>query len=269
MQKHIRLPTVSEKMVNFKSFDTVEPEFMEKFFIKIHACVMTFAWLFCASIGIVVSRFYKPLWPQKRFCGRKAWYSIHRSLMVLLGFLVTGAFILIFVEAQGMSDISFVDFRNMHPVIGIIVMGLTTVQILLGLFRPNSSSKNRPVFNWAHWCVGIISHILAVGNIILGVNLKKARVHEYVSYVLYCFAVYQVFIVLVLEVVACNSRIKERKQQTYSIYATRNTTYSSTKDGDDNSEEPPGSFARRVILRIHVFVVTLFTGSVVAIIAVS
>ena len=33
----------------------------------------------------------------------------------------------------------------------------------------------------------------------------------------------------------------ERKQQTYSIYATRTTTYSSTKDGDDNSEEPPVS----------------------------
>ena len=36
MQQHVRLPTVSESMVNFKSFDVVKPEVMEKLFIKIH-----------------------------------------------------------------------------------------------------------------------------------------------------------------------------------------------------------------------------------------
>ncbi|XP_041357679.1 putative ferric-chelate reductase 1 [Gigantopelta aegis] len=266
-RQHNTIPTVSGKLVNFVAFETVKPQTMGKLLVKVHACVMTFAWMFCASIGIIVSRFYKPLWPHKRHCGRKVWFMIHRSLMLILGLLVTGAFVVIFLEVRGISEISFVDFHNIHPVLGIIVMALTIVQIFLGLFRPASASKNRPMFNWSHWGIGIILHMLSVVNIILGVRIKKMQIQYYVSYILYIYAAYQVLVVFVLEVVAYSSRIKERKQQTYSMYAAQNTTYSSTKDG--STDEPPGSFTRRVILRIHVVMVTILTGSVVVIIAIS
>ncbi|XP_050400984.2 putative ferric-chelate reductase 1 [Patella vulgata] len=97
---------------------------------------MTFAWMFCASIGIVISRFYKPIWPSAMICGRKVWYTI-----------------------------SVLNIDKLHPVLGIIVTFLTIVNICMGTCRPGYDSKHRPIFNWAHWCVGILDHMIA-GNYI-------------------------------------------------------------------------------------------------------
>ena len=47
-----------------------------------------------------------------------------------------------------------------------------TLQILFGLFRPSSTSKNRPVYNWGHWLLGVSCHILAS---------KSLAVHGHVS----------------------------------------------------------------------------------------
>lgn len=30
----------------------------------------------------------------------------------------------------------------------------------MALFRPGPKDKNRPIFNWAHWAVGMAAHIL-------------------------------------------------------------------------------------------------------------
>ena len=33
-------------------------------------------------------------------------------------------------------------------------------QPIMALFRPGPKDKNRPIFNWAHWAVGMAAHIL-------------------------------------------------------------------------------------------------------------
>ena len=33
-------------------------------------------------------------------------------------------------------------------------------QPIMALFRPRPKDKNRPIFNWAHWAVGMAAHIL-------------------------------------------------------------------------------------------------------------
>lgn len=33
-------------------------------------------------------------------------------------------------------------------------------QPIMALFRPGPNDKNRPIFNWAHWAVGMAAHIL-------------------------------------------------------------------------------------------------------------
>ncbi|GFN81423.1 ferric-chelate reductase [Plakobranchus ocellatus] len=239
-QEHGGLPAISEKVVDFQErYMVVTPLLIDRIFIKTHACVMVFAWLFCASIGTVVARFYKPLWPHKTLCKRKVWFTV-----------------------------SIQRFRKLHPVVGIVTTFVVIVQIVLGIFRPHSSSENRPVFNWGHWLLGIITHILTVFNMMLGVGLKKASVHPSVLYVLYAFAVYQVLAVIVLEIIFCNIRVKVRKQQSYSIYEIRNAIYSSTKDIlDATVSEPPGSFLLRVLLFVHVLIITSFTAAVIFVIA--
>lgn len=34
-------------------------------------------------------------------------------------------------------------------------------QPIMSLFRPGPNDKTRPIFNWAHWGVGMLAQILA------------------------------------------------------------------------------------------------------------
>ena len=40
------------------------------------ASLMSFAWIFCAGFGIIMARYYKPLWPKHMLCGRKVWFTV-------------------------------------------------------------------------------------------------------------------------------------------------------------------------------------------------
>lgn len=40
-------------------------------------------------------------------------------------------------------------------------------QPIMALFRPGPNDKNRPIFNWAHWAVGMAAHILGGENRVL------------------------------------------------------------------------------------------------------
>lgn len=42
---------------------------------------MVIAWILFASTGLVVSRYYRYLYKDKRFWGLEFWYLIHRTLM--------------------------------------------------------------------------------------------------------------------------------------------------------------------------------------------
>lgn len=50
---------------------------------------------------------------------------------------------------------------GLHAYFGIALMTTTSMQIISGLLRPKPSSKVRPLFNWGHWILGKLSHILA------------------------------------------------------------------------------------------------------------
>ncbi|XP_025110498.1 ferric-chelate reductase 1-like isoform X1 [Pomacea canaliculata] len=269
--QHSGIPFVSAHLVDLQAIDDVRQwPWHDKLFIKIHGAVMAFAWIFCAGLGIVIARYYKPLWPAQKFCGRKVWFTVHRLCMVVMAILTTGGFVIIFIEAGDLAEISVVEFQKLHPVIGIVVTAVTVVQILLGCFRPSSASRNRPVFNWGHLLLGLSCHILAVFNMILGSKLSKARVHVATTYILYAYAVYQVLIAVVLEFITCNMRIKEKKQASYIIYERRNMVYSSTKEIlEGESHKPPGSFAMGIMIRIHLLFVTAFSAATIALIVIA
>nr|KAG5713992.1 hypothetical protein BaRGS_020320 [Batillaria attramentaria] len=268
--RHERLPLASARLVDLQSLDDVGPWTQDKLFIKIHGSVMAFAWIFCAGFGIVMARFTKPLWPAHKLCGRKVWFTVHRLCMILLGVLTLFGFILVFVEAEGLAHISAKEFQKLHPIVGIIITVFTVTQIVFGLFRPSADSKNRPVFNWGHWMLGMACQLLAVFNMALGLKLRKSGVHVSGPYILYAYAMYQVIMVIVLEIITCNIRIKERKQASYVIYERRNTIYSSTKEiMEGEANEPPGSIALRIAVRIHLLCVTAFAAALIALICIA
>ncbi|KAH9510324.1 hypothetical protein Btru_042775 [Bulinus truncatus] len=266
-QEHSSSPGVSAQQIDLSTLVVFHPVVNHSVFIKAHACLMIFAWLFCASIGTVMARFYKALWPTTKICGRKVWYTVHRLCMLTASALTVIGFILIFFEVQGLSDISILHLKKLHPVVGIATTCLIILQMLMGLFRPSSTSVNRPVFNYGHWLLGIVTHVATVFNIVLGCGLQKAAVHYSVVYIVYSFAVYQMVVIVILEIIFCNIRVNVKKQQSYSIYEMRNTIYSSTKDLlEDTTSEPPRSSLLRFMLGTHILLIASITTAVVAMI---
>ena len=37
---------------------------------------MVIAWIFAVSIGVILPRFYKPMWPESKLFGEKVWFQV-------------------------------------------------------------------------------------------------------------------------------------------------------------------------------------------------
>jgi len=82
--------------------------------------------------------------------------------MLLTWGLTISAFVLIFVH---LKDWSAED--NPHAILGCATTALAFVQPIGAAFRPHPDSRRRPIFNWLHWLVGNVAHILGSKNVIL------------------------------------------------------------------------------------------------------
>ena len=38
--------------------------------------LMVIAWIFAVSIGVILPRFYKPMWPESKLFGEKVWFQV-------------------------------------------------------------------------------------------------------------------------------------------------------------------------------------------------
>ncbi|XP_076813647.1 putative ferric-chelate reductase 1 [Clavelina lepadiformis] len=209
--------------------------------IKAHASLMIIAWLTCASIGVIIARHFKPLWHDSTIADNKVWFQLHRGLMVIVLLATVAAFVLIFVAVGGYSE-----NVGAHPILGIIVTGLTILNPIMALFRPHPNTPRRPIFNWAHWFVGSTARILAIAAIFLGVDLSRLNLPEWDTFVLVGFVVFHVIFEVVFEMIsACYGHIDAYKKSKPEEYPM---------DGDDRKPDPPpkGTSIKYLLLIIYV-----------------
>lgn len=83
---------------------------------------MVLAWVFCASIGLILARYYKPMWVDNKACGQKVWFSYHRALMLCAMFLTVIGFVLILVDKGGLFVTEEKLPLKAHPIIGLIAI---------------------------------------------------------------------------------------------------------------------------------------------------
>lgn len=218
--------------------------------IKAHGSLMLVAWVFAASIGIVMARYFKPVWPDNTWFGQKIWFQIHRASMVLVLVATVIAFIIIFVEVGGYSEISGESFKKAHPILGIIVTALCVINPIMALFRPHPNTPRRPIFNWAHWAVGTAAHILGVITIFFGIALEKSGAPDYMRYVMAAYVAWQLLISLLLELAQC-----------VGTNTARSDAYEMSANGDPakpaaSSEQ--STFAKKILIGIHIVVIVGF-----------
>ncbi|NXU10571.1 FRRS1 reductase, partial [Pardalotus punctatus] len=166
ISKHHRQPLVTNGLYNVTGPPQDIGGSRSPRLIKAHGALMFVAWITTVSIGVVVARFFKPVWSHSFLFGKELWFQVHRILMLTTVVLTSISFVLPFVYRGGWSRQA-----GFHPYFGCTVMALTIFQPLMAGFRPSRHAPRRQLFNWFHWSTGTTARILAVVTMFLGMDL--------------------------------------------------------------------------------------------------
>ncbi|NXO35003.1 FRRS1 reductase, partial [Locustella ochotensis] len=166
LYKHRRQPLVTDGLYNVTGLPQDIGGSRAPRLIKAHGALMFVAWITTVSIGVIVARFFKPVWSHSFLLGKELWFQVHRMLMLTTVMLTSISFVLPFVYRGGWSQQA-----GFHPYLGCAVMALTIFQPLMAGFRPSRHAPRRQLFNWFHWSTGTTARILAVVTMFLGMDL--------------------------------------------------------------------------------------------------
>ncbi|XP_059334093.1 ferric-chelate reductase 1 isoform X3 [Ammospiza nelsoni] len=166
IHKHRRQPLVTNGLYNVTGLPQDIGGSRAPRLIKAHGALMFVAWITTVSIGVIVARFFKPVWSHSFLFGKELWFQVHRMLMLTTVMLTSISFVLPFVYRGGWSQQA-----GFHPYLGCAVMALTIFQPLMAGFRPSRHAPRRQLFNWFHWSTGTTARILAVVTMFLGMDL--------------------------------------------------------------------------------------------------
>ncbi|XP_070532338.1 ferric-chelate reductase 1-like isoform X2 [Ptychodera flava] len=239
---HDKLPIVSHDPINFADISSSHGSSKTSAAYKAHGILMLIGWIGCASVAIVLARYFKRMWPTKSIFGLQIWFTFHRGLMVANVCCFSVSFVVIFASVSGWvpynttNDVIFV-----HAIIGCVIVALGMLNPIMAFFRPKLNSKDRFVFNWSHWAIGTSSHLLAVVNVFLGMDTLSMP-----SYSLWIFAVwlllhfaFQIF----MEVLNC-VYVKSDAYMSYRLYSLLKS-YVNLQD--DTGTERGGSCAMQPV----------------------
>lgn len=125
----------------------------------VHGYLMMISWLILAPFGIFIAAFLKAklgVW----------WFRLHALIFTVAFIAILAAFGII-VDFKGDSP----HFATAHGIIGLVVIILTSGQVLLGVVIDQLWDPERDYIPWhdkLHWWQGRILYILAAANVIIG-----------------------------------------------------------------------------------------------------
>ncbi|XP_007934284.1 ferric-chelate reductase 1 [Orycteropus afer afer] len=194
--KHTQQPLITYETHNVTDYPKNIGGSHSSLLLKIHGALMFMAWMTTVSIGVLIARFFKPVWSKAFFFGEAPWFQVHRMLMISTSALTCIAFVLPFIYRAGWSSNA-----GYHPYLGCIVMTLAVLQPLLAAFRPPIHDPRRQMFNWTHWSMGTAARIIAVAAMFLGMDLPGLNLPEpRKTYAMIGFVAWHVGIEMVLEI---------------------------------------------------------------------
>ncbi|XP_072824247.1 ferric-chelate reductase 1 isoform X2 [Vicugna pacos] len=165
IHKHSQQPLITYEKYNVTGYPQNVGGSHSLLLLKVHGALMFVAWMTTVSIGVLIARFFKPVWSKALF-GDAAWFQVHRILMLTTSALTFIAFLLPFIYRRGWNW-----HAGYHPYLGCIVMVLAVLQLLLAASRPPLHDPRRQMFNWTHWSMGTAARIIAVAAMFLGMDL--------------------------------------------------------------------------------------------------
>ncbi|XP_078575179.1 putative ferric-chelate reductase 1 isoform X2 [Branchiostoma floridae x Branchiostoma japonicum] len=214
--------------------------------VKAHGSLMMIAWICTASVGVLMARFFKHLWPEDTLCKEKVWFAIHRAMMITTVVLTIIAFILIMTYNNWL----WAFHAGAHAIVGIIVVILALINPLMALARPHPDQPKRFIFNWAHWGVGTVARILGVVAIFLGMDLAALDLPPAATFIMVGWVIWHALAEIVLEVHNCSTSSKAGRAEEMEMDNAAGDTKSKPLRGGNYSG---GHNIRKGILGLYVF----------------
>ncbi|XP_076645315.1 putative ferric-chelate reductase 1 homolog isoform X2 [Halictus rubicundus] len=225
--------------------------------IRVHGALMLASWIGTASIGILLARYYRQTWVGSQLCGKDHWFAWHRFFMILTWSMTIAAFVIIFVYLGEWSS------EIIHASLGVATMILTFVQPFMAVIRPHPGAPTRPLFNWAHWFVGNAAQICGIIAIFFAVRLNKAKLPEWVDWILVAYVVFHILIHLILTFVCCAS--DRQASQRVNSFPMKDMHSRGSMVHPDARQDAPHSGIRKFIFGVYFVVIALFTTVLIVI----
>ncbi|CAH8626267.1 unnamed protein product [Heterobilharzia americana] len=243
---------------------------------KTHGCLMVLAWVLCASIGTILARYYKDVWPNSGLLGERVWFQSHRILQGICVGLMCISIILIFIYCEGYSQATAYPYY-IHPILGLIVFSLALINPFIALCRCNPAHEYRPWYNWIHFFIGTFAYVLSVPTMMLGLRMPAAGLQlQFINYplwILIFFVIFQFTIEIVLEIHGClYYRRNKNKRRTYMVEIDQ---YQAAKRLNNARQprppepEPSGRMFKYFIIGLHATVCAIVAVILIIIIAVN
>ncbi|XP_017875392.1 putative ferric-chelate reductase 1 homolog [Ceratina calcarata] len=225
--------------------------------IRVHGALMLASWIGTASVGILLARYYRQTWVSSQLCGKDHWFAWHRFFMILTWSMTIAAFVIIFVELGEWSS------EVIHASLGLATTILAFVQPFMAVMRPHPGAPRRPLFNWAHWFVGNAAQICGIIAIFFAVRLNKAKLPEWMDWILVAYVVFHILTHLVLTFVGCAS--DRQASQRVNSFPMKDMHSRGSMVHPDARQDAPHAGVRKFIFGVYFVVIVLFTAALIVI----
>ncbi|VDK87261.1 unnamed protein product [Onchocerca ochengi] len=188
--------------------------------------LMLVGWMWLIPSAIIAARYLREHWPEVKPFDLKIWFHIHRTLNYLAVILAIISVFSVFIGKKWRwtgPSVNKSRERNLsagafHSIIGVIAVAVMVIQPINAFLRCDQGSRYRPVFNWSHRCIGLLTFFLGQIAIILSVIFFRLWVARWAAILSY--AVYLILIVLLLFLTTKINSLKG-KQSTTVTYVGR------------------------------------------------
>ncbi|XP_058789876.1 putative ferric-chelate reductase 1 homolog isoform X2 [Phymastichus coffea] len=225
--------------------------------IRIHGALMLASWIGTASIGMLLARYYRQTWVASQLCGKDQWFAWHRFFMFLTWSMTIAAFVVIFVQLESWSTETY------HASLGLATTILCFIQPFMAAMRPHPGAPRRILFNWVHWFVGNAAHICGIVAIFFAVRLAKAKLPEWVDWVLVAYVVFHVLTHFFLTFAGCAS--DKQGSQRVNSFPMKDVHARNSMTHPDAKRDAPHTALRKLTFGIYFVVIALFSAGLIVI----
>lgn len=177
--------------------------FRSRVLLQLHGSFMIVAWVGTTSVGIFLSRYFKKTWVGSKACGKDHWFVWHLLCMITTVILTIASYVIIFIDVG--------DFHaSYHSIIGSITLALALLQPIAGVFRPDITKPSRPLFNWLHFSIGNITHVLAIITICFAFSMSRSAVPSWLHYILIGYVVFYILMHIIFTTINISGEIRSK-----------------------------------------------------------